>query len=218
MKILLLSIIAVMLSSCVNNSNPVISNRINVSSNMKYEKLPSLNLQRTKEVEYSINYFLEKDKKYLEISHNNRAKYHEDIKYIFDIYGIPEELINIAIVESKFDPKQRSKYGARGVWQFMSRTAKVYGLKVSVFQDERKDVLRSSEAAARMLRDLYNQFGDWYLVLASYNSGQTRIRKTVRKHNTRDFWKLAREKKIPSQTKAFVSRIIALSIIEKGLA
>ena len=195
-------------------SNFLQSGKISKSRKIPAETLPSLKLEQTKEVQYSLKYFTKIDPKYIQIAKRNKQNYNDDIIDIFNYYKIPLELINIGIVESKFNPQARSIYGAKGIWQFMPTTAKHYGLEVSWINDERKDPLKSTEAAARMLLDLYEEFEDWHYVLAAYNSGQSRIRNIRRQHPEKDFWELARAKIIPSQTKAFVSRVIALTILE----
>ena len=91
----------------------------------------------------------------------------------------------------------------------MPGTAKLYGLKVDRFVDERKDPLKSSRAAAQLLKDLYGRFGDWYLAMAAYNAGPGRVEKAIKKGRTRDFWSLARGKHLPKETAEYVPKWIA---------
>lgn len=104
-------------------------------------------------------------------------------------YGLPLELKYMAIVESMLNPTATSHAGARGLWQFMFNTAKAYGLEINSYVDERLDVHKSTDAAARYLRDAYRVFGDWSLAISSYNCGSGNIMKAIRRAaGSRDFW------------------------------
>jgi hypothetical protein len=146
-----------------------------------------------------------------------REQYREEIEEIFTRYGLPLELINLGILESGFNPNARSNQGAVGVWQFMPGTARIYGLKVNGKIDERRDVIKSSVAAAKHLSELYSLFGDWQLVLAAFNSGPGKISSAVYKHGTRDFFELARKNAIPKETKEFVPKFLAITLICKDI-
>ncbi|MEI8025790.1 MAG: transglycosylase SLT domain-containing protein [Pseudomonadota bacterium] len=124
-------------------------------------------------------------------------------------YGVPKEFYYLAMIESGFNSKAKSMASAAGTWQFMSGTAKLYGLRVDRFVDERKDPLKSSRAAAQLLKDLYSQFGDWYLAMAAYNAGPGRVEKAIKLGKTRDFWALARGRYLPKETAEYVPRWIA---------
>ncbi len=124
-------------------------------------------------------------------------------------YGVPKEFYYLAMIESGFNSKAKSVASAAGTWQFMSGTAKLYGLRVDRFVDERKDPLKSSRAAAQLLKDLYSKFGDWYLAMAAYNAGPGRVEKAIKLGKTRDFWALARGKFLPKETAEYVPRWIA---------
>ena len=108
----------------------------------------------------------------------------------FDRYGLPEELMAMAIIESALNPLAVSRAGAKGMWQFMSQTAKMYGLHIDSFVDERLDPVKSADAAARYLRDAYAIFGDWNLAIASYNCGAGNVNKAIRRSGSRKFWDL----------------------------
>ena len=108
----------------------------------------------------------------------------------FDRYGLPEELMAMAIIESALNPLAVSKAGAKGMWQFMYQTAKMYGLHIDSFVDERLDPVKSADAAARYLRDAYAIFGDWNLAIASYNCGAGNVNKAIRRSGSRKFWDL----------------------------
>ena len=108
----------------------------------------------------------------------------------FDRYGLPEELMAMAIIESALNPLAVSRAGAKGMWQFMYQTAKMYGLHIDSFVDERLDPVKSADAAARYLRDAYAIFGDWNLAIASHNCGAGNVNKAIRRSGSRKFWDL----------------------------
>lgn len=109
---------------------------------------------------------------------------------IFDKYDMPEELRAMAIIESAMNPRAESRVGAKGMWQFMYHTGKMYGLHVDSFVDERMDPVKSADAAARYLMDAYNIFGDWNLAIASYNCGAGNVNKAIKRSGSRKFWDL----------------------------
>lgn len=108
----------------------------------------------------------------------------------FDRYNMPEELKAMAIIESAMNPRAESRVGAKGMWQFMYHTGKMYGLHVDSFVDERMDPVKSADAAARYLMDAYNIFGDWNLAIASYNCGAGNVNKAIKRSGSRKFWDL----------------------------
>jgi membrane-bound lytic murein transglycosylase D len=125
--------------------------------------------------------------------------------------GLPEEIVYLPILESGYNPMAGSRAGAVGIWQFMSGTARKYGLNVNWWVDERRDPVRATEAACRYLRDLYLEFEDWELALAAYNSGEGRIRRKISAHHTRDFWRLSAY--LPRETRGFVPGFYASVLI-----
>ena len=125
-----------------------------------------------------------------------------------DLYQLPLELKYLPIIESALNPTVTSRAGATGLWQFMLTTGKAYGLNVNSLVDERRDPVKSSYAAARYLRDLYNIFGDWNLVIAAYNCGPENINKAIRRAGgERDYWKIYPY--LPKETRGYVPAFIA---------
>jgi membrane-bound lytic murein transglycosylase D len=128
-------------------------------------------------------------------------------------HGIPMELFYLAMVESGFNNRARSSARATGTWQFMKGTAKIYGLSMDHWTDERRDPVKSTVAAASYLRDLYQQLGDWYLAMAAYNAGPGKVRKAIRRAKTRDFWKIIETRHLPRETKQYVPKVLAAILL-----
>jgi soluble lytic murein transglycosylase-like protein len=120
--------------------------------------------------------------------------------------GVPTELSAIILVESGGIPTALSPKGARGIWQFMPDTARRYGLTVSGERDDRLDIARSTHAAAKYLRDLYQQFGDWQLAFAAYNAGEQAVDRGLGRFGQRDF--LAIQRALPQETRNYVPAVL----------
>ena len=125
--------------------------------------------------------------------------------------NLPTDLKYLSIVESSLKPNAYSKVGAAGLWQFMRGTGKMMGLKINRTVDERKNPYKSTEAAANYLQMLYDEFGDWTLALAAYNSGPGRVRGAIRKGDSRDFWTI--RKYLPRETRNYVPAFIAVNYL-----
>jgi membrane-bound lytic murein transglycosylase D len=123
--------------------------------------------------------------------------------------GMPQEFIYLAMVESGFNNVAYSKAKATGTWQFMQGTAKLYGLNMDFWVDERRDPVKSTKAATRLLKDLYLQFGDWYLAMAAYNAGPGKVRSAIRRSGSRDFWTIAKTPYLRKETKDYVPKMLA---------
>ena len=137
------------------------------------------------------------------------------IRQVFRCQGLPQDLVYLPLIESGFNPKARSPKEAVGLWQFIAETARRYGLKVDGEVDERCDPEKSTQAAARYLKDLYHQFGCWYLAAAGYNAGEKRVEGVVSRYGTRDFWIMARSRFLPQETCNYVPQLIAATLIAK---
>src|SRR6202167_4857012 len=132
--------------------------------------------------------------------------------------GVPQDLIYLAQAESGFHPLAVSRAGARGMWQFMGSRAKGYGLERSWWVDDRQDPEKATRAAAHHLHDLYNEFGDWYLAMAAYNSGPGTVQSAVKRTGYADFWELYRRNVLPKETRNYVPIIVAVTIMAKNPA
>ena len=129
-----------------------------------------------------------------------------------DLYDLPLELKYLPVIESALNPMATSTQGATGLWQFMLRTGQVYGLKVNSLVDERRDPIKSTRAAARYLKDLYDIYQDWNLVLAAYNCGPGTINKAIRRAGgDKDFWEIYNY--LPKETRGYVPAFIAANYI-----
>lgn len=126
---------------------------------------------------------------------------------IFDEYDLPKELKVMAIIESALNPKAVSRAKARGMWQFMYRTALQYDLTINSYVDERYDPIKSGHAAAKYLLDSYNIFGDWNLAIASYNCGAGNVNKAIRRAGSREFWDIYPF--LPRETRSYVPSFVA---------
>ncbi len=135
---------------------------------------------------------------------------------IFAEEGVPTDLAFLPHVESGFRYNARSRVRAVGLWQFMRGTAKLYGLRCDAYVDERLDPEKSTRAAARLLRDLYALYQDWYLALAAYNAGAGNVNRAVERCGSHDFWKIDRERHIFAETRNFVPAMLAATILAKS--
>lgn len=128
--------------------------------------------------------------------------------------GLPRDLVWLSLVESGHNPTIYSPAGAAGIWQFIPDSARMYGLTVDKWVDERLDPLRATQAAAKYLSDLYQRFGNWELAMAAYNMGHGGLMRTIVKYNTNDFWKLSTlEAALPWETLLYVPKVFALAIV-----
>lgn len=165
-----------------------------------------------------INYFSTHGRSVFEGAFVRSGRYREMILRIFKEEGIPQDLIYLAQAESGFKPLALSRARARGMWQFMASRGVGYGLRRSWWVDDRQDPEKATRAAARHLKDLYNQFGDWYLAMAAYNSGPGNVQQAVRRTGYADFWELYKRNVLPAETKNYVPIILAMTIMSKNPA
>lgn len=162
-----------------------------------------------------IDYFQGPGRPHMERYLSRSTRYAPIMKDILRKEGLPEDLIYIALIESGFSSTAHSSASAVGYWQFIRGTGKQYRLRIDSFVDERRDFERSTVAAADYFKGLYNLFGAWYLAIASYNVGENRVKGLVMRNKTRDFWKLAREGRLPQETVDYVPKFLAARLIGK---
>ncbi len=144
------------------------------------------------------------------------GRYIPMIHRIFQEEGIPKDLAQIALVESSFLTHARSPMKAHGIWQFMPRTGRHYGLTANGIVDERSDPEKATRAAARYLSYLHELFNDWYLAMAAYNAGEGKILRAMQRTGARDFWELSASGTIRPQTQNYVPAVIAATLIARN--
>ena len=175
---------------------------------------PGLDLDvNHKQVDSWVHRFSTSLKGDFQLSLNRMGKYDDMILAKLDERKMPRELIYLAMIESNFNPTAKSRVKAVGMWQFMSATARQYGLTVGRHVDERKDPEKATDAALTYLAKLHDRFGSWYLAAAAYNSGAGTVSKAMRKVLGRttgtdeDFFRIARA--LPKETRDYVPKLIA---------
>jgi len=211
MKYLLLLLLPIFLSANLtyeNNSNKEIAllESFDIESSFLYD--PIMNDMRTKNTsKYRDKHFFKAmDEAYLFIP---------SVKNILAEYGVPPEFLYLAMAESNFSNKAYSSKKASGLWQFMPQTGKLYGLRIDEYVDERRDLIKSTRAAAKYLSNLHKRFGKWYLAAIAYNCGGGRLNYAIKKAGTDDLTVLLDPKMmyIPKESRLYIRKIIALALI-----
>ncbi len=170
-------------------------------------------------VQFWLDYFRKQHRDRFRTYLERKGRYEELIRERLRARGMPEDLIYLALIESGFSPRAYSRARAVGIWQFIAGTGRRYGLQINEFVDERRDPVRSTEAALDYLQDLYNQFGSWYLAAAAYNTGEHRVQRLLQRQaggatgNDSLFWTI--ESALPRETRNYVPMLIAAAIIGK---
>ncbi len=173
----------------------------------------SLSLPPTQGMSFVHNY-IRNNNEYLESVKERSGAPFAIIDSVLRRYGLPLELKYLAVIESELNPTARSRVGAKGPWQLMPGTAHELGLKVNHRSDERVNFYKSSRAAAKYLRDLHREFGDWLLVLAAYNGGPVPVCRAIHKAHSRNFWML--QKYLPAESRLHVKKFIATAYFFEG--
>jgi len=166
-------------------------------------------------VEQFIQYFQTSGKKVFSNWLARSEKYIPFMKNLLKGNGLPEDLVYMALIESGFNPYAYSRSKASGPWQFIYLTGKRYGLKVNWWVDERRDPEKSTIAATKYLKDLYDIFECWYLAAAGYNAGEGKIANAMKRYRTEDFWQLTKYRYLKQETKDYVPQMIAAALIAK---
>jgi len=187
-----------------------------VDEAMSEEKSYHIPMILNDSVENHLEYFKTRGRDVFQKWLDRSARYIPVMKDIFREKNMPEDLVYVAMIESGFNPYAVSWARAVGPWQFMPATGKLYGLKIDWWIDERKDPIKSTQAAAEHFKDLHNLFGSWSLALASYNAGAGKVQRAVLRTRSEDFWDLKASRYIRKETKNYVPKYMAATIIAKN--
>jgi len=169
----------------------------------------------TRPIDKFIRYFQTGGRKKFELYLSRSGKYVGMMQQILSRYGLPEDLVYVALIESGFSTKAYSVAKAAGPWQFISATGRRYGLRIDWWADERRDAEKSTHAAASYLRDLYGMFESWPLATAAYNAGEGKIQRAVTRYKSDDFSVLIRHGYLKQETKDYVPKMLAALTIAK---
>ena len=179
----------------------------------RLSKLPNvIELPYNQTVRNCINLYVERHRDLVEYMLGLETFYFPMIEEALDKYGLPIELKYLAIIESALNPVVLSKAGAAGLWQFIISTGKIYGLEINSLIDERRDPIKSTDAACRHLKDLYDTYGDWNLAIAAYNCGGGNVNKAIRRaKGKKDYWAIYNY--LPKETRSYVPLFIAANYV-----
>lgn len=169
------------------------------------------------EVASWVDYFTGAGRKHFAVYLERKARMEPVILPKLKEAGLPQDLIYLAMIESGFSTAAASHAGAVGPWQFIRSTGRIFGMKADWWIDERRDPMKSTDAAVEYLGRLHSEFGDWALACAAYNSGEVKIRNAISRLGTRDFWEIARNRRaLRRETKDYVPKMMAAAIIGKN--
>lgn len=186
----------------------------NLFTRFEYDPLLPYSLQVNPHAETYMNSYLRRHETSLTALHQWAVPYFDLIQTILSAYGLPHELKYLAVIESQLNTRATSRTGAAGPWQFMPATARQYGLRLGRGVDERRDYFKSTDAAARLLLDLYRRYHDWLLVVAAYNGGSGRVDQAIRRSGSRDFWTLQHD--LPEESRNHVKKFLATHYVMEG--
>ena len=164
-----------------------------------------------------IHYFSNRGRDYFEIYSARGGRYAPMLGNMLEDNGLPRDLIYLAMAESGFQTKAKSYAKAVGLWQFIPSTGRHYGLKIDWYIDERRDPIKSTIAASKYLKKLYEDYGDWEIAASAYNAGEGKVNRAIARYKTDNFWDLRKGRYLKSETKNYVPKIMALAILGKNL-
>lgn len=194
--------------------DPKLKNKLSEELKVTVSQLP---LEVTDAVVSYVNFFSsERGRRIVAAGLRRSGRYRNLISRILDEEGVPQELIYLAQAESGFMPRAVSRKAATGMWQFILSRGREYGLNQTPFSDDRLDPEKATRAAARHLRDLYTDLGDWYLAMAAYNCGPQCVERAVARTGYADFWELRKRNALPRETANYVPAILAMTIVAKN--
>ncbi len=165
-------------------------------------------------VQTFIHYFANRKYDLISRAFDRASRYLPMMRPVFREKGLPEDLLNLAFIESAFNPRARSRARATGIWQFIEGTGRRFGMRSGLWVDQRRDPELSTRGAAEYLKTLYGMFESWPLALAAYNAGEGKIQQAIARQKTTDFWRL----RLPKETQLFVPAFMAMTIIAKDPA
>ena len=175
-------------------------------------------ITKNKQVEFYLDLFQNRQKKYFKKWLARSTKYLPVIKQELKAAGLPQDLAYLAMIESGYNPSAYSHAHAAGLWQFIRGTGRNYGLRIDSWVDERRDPQKATKAAVAYLANLYERFGDWQFAVAGYNAGEGKIERGIAKYNAVDFWDLAQHKYLRLETQRYVPKLIAAILIARNPA
>lgn len=167
----------------------------------------------SKAVEKNVGFFSTRIRDKFSLWLSRSGQYLDLMKEILRKKDVPEDIVFLSLIESGFNPNAYSIAKAVGPWQFIASTARRYGLQINWWKDERRDPVKSTTAAADYLKDLYGMFGSWNFAMAAYNAGEGKILRAIKKSRADDYWDLLDTKQIRTETKEYVPKFIAASLI-----
>ena len=173
----------------------------------------SMHLVENDRVRYFVSYFCKARGMFIAEVLARSGRYVPMMATILQQAGLPEELVYLSLIESGFSPHATSRSRAVGPWQFMRTTGIRYGLRIDGWIDERRDPVKSTRAAAAYLKDLHQQFGEWFLAAAAYNAGETTVVNAIQRSQTNDFWQVSQATDLKQETRNYVPKFIAAALI-----
>ena len=197
------------------NPDGPLEGRTQIEEQEAVQETPKIPVILNKQVVNNITFFQTRIRDKFTLWLSRSSQYIPMMKRILKEFALPEDLVYLSLIESGFNPNAYSRAKAAGPWQFIKSTGKKYGLRIDEWVDERRNPAKSTAAAARYLKDLFNMFGDWDLALASYNAGEGKIKRALVKSKGEDFWDLTSTKHIKRETKDYVPKFMAATIIAK---